>query len=82
MERLLFRCHLQLPVTDSTIALAMEIVPFSISAFVKMAFTGSTAPLVSTSLPFLNKVVNKGKRCSAHTSQRPKRLERIPVLLA
>ena len=37
---------------DSTIALAMEIVPFSISVFVKAAFTGSIAPLVSTSLPF------------------------------
>ena len=37
---------------DSTIALAMEIVPFSISVFVKVAFTGSIAPLVSTSLPF------------------------------
>ena len=67
---------------DSTIVLAMEIVPFSISVFVKVAFTGSTAPLVSTSLPFLSKVVNKGKRCSAHTSQRPKRPELIPVLLA
>ena len=68
---------------DSTIALAMEIVPFSISVFVKVAFTGSTAPLVSTSLPFFSsKVDNKGKRCSAHTSQRHKRPELIPVSLA
>ena len=67
---------------DSTIALAMEIVPFLISVFVKVAFTGSTAPLVRTSLPFFSKVVNKGKRCSAHTSRRPKRQELIPVSLA
>ena len=58
---------------DSTIALAMEIVPFSISVFVKMAFMGSTAPLVSTvlnfvvvvvvlfSVYFFSKVANKGK---------------------
>jgi len=69
-------------VNDSTIALAMEIVPFSISVFVKVAFTGSTAPLVGTSLPFFGKEVNKGKRCSAHTSQRPKRPELISVSLA
>ena len=39
--------HSQLPVNDLTTALAMEIALFSISVFVKMAFTESTVHLVN-----------------------------------
>ena len=70
---------------DSTIALAMEIVPFLISVFVKMAFTGSTAPLVSTVLRvffFSAKWLIKVNGDRAHASQMPKGPEVIPASLA